>query len=545
MTRHHIIIACVAIVLFVPFLGDVRLFDWDEINFAENAREMIETGDYLHMQIDYHPFYEKPPLFIWLQVLSMKVFGVNAFAARFPNAIIGVITLLVVFNIGSLLYGSRFGLLWVLAYGGSLLPHFYFRSGIIDPLFNLFIFLGVWALLHHRGLLGGVWVGLAIMTKGPVGYLLVMLTTAIASIALRKKYALPWKQVLTSTAVAAVIPALWFGIDYLQNGPAFILENIHYQWRLLTTGEAGHEQPWYYHPVVVMIGCFPASVFFLGAMRRSDAETDSQQRMRIWMTVLFFVVLVLFSVVKTKIIHYSSMTYLPLTFLAAVYLHRWLLGGKTFPRPVTVGVVLLSTTLSALLVFVPLVLMNKQWLYSLSTFRDVYLRSALQQDVAIPSVAPFIGVILLSSTVVALLLQRGNHRETSVAVLFGGVALVVFLFLPILAPSIERYSQGSALDFYESVRGKQVYVKPLTMKSYAHLFYTNKPPTLSGASRGISADAWEPWLLSGAADHPVYFVAKVTDADQWKADGRLRVIKEEGGFVFFSLSYLPAGSAAP
>ncbi len=83
----QILIIVAALILFVPYLGSVRLFDWDEVNFAECAREMMASGDYMHMQIDFKPFYEKPPLFIWTQVACMKVFGVNEFAARLPNAI--------------------------------------------------------------------------------------------------------------------------------------------------------------------------------------------------------------------------------------------------------------------------------------------------------------------------------------------------------------------------------------------------------------------------------------------------------------------------
>ena len=88
----NIIIALLSLALFVPFLGGVRLFDWDEINFAESAREMIVTGDYLTVRINFLPFWEKPPLFIWLQVLSMRLFGINEFAARLPNAICGTVT---------------------------------------------------------------------------------------------------------------------------------------------------------------------------------------------------------------------------------------------------------------------------------------------------------------------------------------------------------------------------------------------------------------------------------------------------------------------
>jgi 4-amino-4-deoxy-L-arabinose transferase-like glycosyltransferase len=51
-----------AVIFFIPFLGSVHLFDWDEINFAESAREMIVTGNYSRVQIDFHPFWEKPPL---------------------------------------------------------------------------------------------------------------------------------------------------------------------------------------------------------------------------------------------------------------------------------------------------------------------------------------------------------------------------------------------------------------------------------------------------------------------------------------------------
>ncbi|MBS1688357.1 MAG: glycosyltransferase family 39 protein, partial [Bacteroidetes bacterium] len=96
----YTIIIVLAGLLFIPFLGHVHLFDWDEINFAECAREMIVSKDYLRVQIDFLPFWEKPPLFIWMQVLSMKMFGINEFAARFPNAIIGIATLCAIYFAG-------------------------------------------------------------------------------------------------------------------------------------------------------------------------------------------------------------------------------------------------------------------------------------------------------------------------------------------------------------------------------------------------------------------------------------------------------------
>jgi 4-amino-4-deoxy-L-arabinose transferase-like glycosyltransferase len=98
--RLRLFIIFIGLLLFLPFNGLVHLFDWDEINFAESAREMIVSGDYSTVSINFIPFWEKPPLFIWMQVISMKLFGINEFAARFPNAICGVLTLLVLFEIG-------------------------------------------------------------------------------------------------------------------------------------------------------------------------------------------------------------------------------------------------------------------------------------------------------------------------------------------------------------------------------------------------------------------------------------------------------------
>src|SRR2546421_2095457 len=95
----QLFILLIGMLLFIPFLGNVHLFDWDEINFAESAREMILTHNFSRVQINFEPFYEKPPLFMWVQAASMTIFGVNEFAARLPNAIVGIITLLVIFRI--------------------------------------------------------------------------------------------------------------------------------------------------------------------------------------------------------------------------------------------------------------------------------------------------------------------------------------------------------------------------------------------------------------------------------------------------------------
>ncbi|TND07560.1 MAG: glycosyl transferase family protein [Bacteroidetes bacterium] len=346
---YSLLVACCALLLFVPFLGSSNLFDWDEINFAECAREMVVTGDYSSVSINYEPFWEKPPLFIWMQALCMEIFGTGEFAARLPNALCGALTLLVLFNIGRRVYDERFGLIWVIAYAGSLLPHFYFRSGIIDPWFNLFIFSGIWFFIvflnanqpYRPGLpvgkellLAGACLGLAVMTKGPAALVIFGLCFGVYLLRNRFRAFMSFKQLLAIGLAVVITGSIWFMIELMRGRGNVISEFFAYQVRLFRTEDAGHGGPFYYHFIVLLIGCFPAAAFALHAFLRRDTggtTTPWQRHVGWWMKMLLLVVLILFSFVETKIIHYSSLTYFPLTFLAARTIYR-LWNGETVWR---------------------------------------------------------------------------------------------------------------------------------------------------------------------------------------------------------------------
>jgi 4-amino-4-deoxy-L-arabinose transferase-like glycosyltransferase len=202
-------------ILFPLAIGSVHLFDWDEVNFAEISREMIVNKNFLNVQINFQPFWEKPPLFFWLQSLSMKIFGINEFASRFPNVIVGIVSILSLNAIGKKNISAQFGFIWSLAYMGSLLPHFYFKSGIIDPLFNLFIFLSLYSFFNYQKeyqkkhlLLMAVLAGLAFLTKGPVALLLIALVVFFFVILKFKTFKIKVLDVLLAIVIVVVIAPL-------------------------------------------------------------------------------------------------------------------------------------------------------------------------------------------------------------------------------------------------------------------------------------------------------------------------------------------------
>lgn len=566
-TKLQLLIALVAALLFIPGLGAVHLFDWDEINFAEIAREMLATNNWLQPQIGYVPFHEKPPLFMWMQASSMSAFGVNEFAARLPNALCGIITLLVLFRIGMRMRGRLFGLLWVLAYVGSILPHLYFRSGIIDPWFNLFIFLGFLAFIRmsdtaasaglssrHKNVaaaLAGLWLGLAVLTKGPVGILIPALGALVYWVVNRFKLYVSIQRVLLMFAVLLIVPGLWFGADLLQNGPTFITAFFWRQVAMLSSEDAGHGGFIGYHFVVLLIGCFPASVFALQEMLKSSTKPENGRQpaaargfgaatpdvrypsdrqlttdnYKKWMLILFWVVLILFSLVQTKIVHYSSLAYFPLTFLAALQLeHLWNGGRATLWSRLLMGG--LGTLLALVTLLLPYLGMHPELLAPLLK-NDAFAQGNLMASVHWTGWEALAGVWM----VVILYLghrffSRAEYRSGIVS-LFGGTALFVTITLYYFINNIEGYSQRAAVEFFEQRQGEKCYVITKNYKSYAQWFYSRTPPITDPQAHS------EEWLLHGEVDRPVYVVCKVTSAEEVAAIPGLREIGRKNGFVFW------------
>ncbi len=90
-------ISVIFIALFRLFLTAlVPLFDKTEARYAEIARIMQETNQWVVLQTDYNiPFWAKPPLSSWLSAGSFIMFGVNEFASRFPSFLLSIILIII------------------------------------------------------------------------------------------------------------------------------------------------------------------------------------------------------------------------------------------------------------------------------------------------------------------------------------------------------------------------------------------------------------------------------------------------------------------
>lgn len=526
------IIFIVALCCFVPFLGLSHLFDWDEINFAEAAREMLVTGEFSYVQINFKPFWEKPPLFIWMQALSMHLFGVNEFAARLPNAICGGLTLVTLFNIGKNLFSTRFGLLWILVYVGSILPHFYFRSGIIDPWFNLFIFLGIHQLIiaskdevlnRKRLLSSALFISLAVMTKGPTALGVVGICCAIYFIVNFKSH--KWKVVdpVFYIGTVLVLGFSWFLLEIARGRGYIVQEFIDYHIRLLAKGEAGHAQPFYYHPIVLLIGCFPMSLFFIYSWFSKGELTEPQRKYKQWMSILFWVVLVAFSIVKTKIVHYSSLTYFPMSFLATIGIWHLFKQEWKFKPIHQLPLLLFIAILGSAFVLVGMLDSIKEPL--LEFIKNSHSNGDFSQSIPDKWFEPLIGLAFMITTMGSVFFILLGKSEKGIIGLFGSTFITVWLLALFVAPKIDRYTQEPLFNFYKEKAGK-AYLHPMH-SSYAHLFYGKREQW-----NFVPEDEGKWLLYDQKLDKPAYFIVRLQDLKKtYHYFPFLKEIDRRGGYV--------------
>ena len=520
---------------------------------------MLMSKNYSEVQLYYQPFWEKPPLFIWIQALSMSVFGINEFAARFPNALCGIVTIVSLYRFGTQFQSSKFGIIWCLLYVASLLPHFYFKTGIIDPWFNLFIFLStvhIYKFLQitdtrgasKQALLAGLFLGLAVLTKGPAAIIIIALTLLVYLVLSQKTKVLFSKHMFLFAFTSLIFSSSWFIVEILKGHQKIILDFIHYQIRLFQTGDAGHDGPFAYHFLVILIGCFPASIFFIQALlNKSQGPNPAFRKL---LLCLFWVVILLFSIVKTKIIHYSSLCYFPLTYLAAsVFIEK-----NNFKLNAILKIVywFLATSISLVFILLTFVDRFKSQLIAKGWIGDANAILNLQANGEWKGYEFLIGVIFFFAS---WLLYRAYTRRQFKSLYLGLSAFTLFniLAIAIIVPKIGLYSQEAAIEFYRLKANEDCYIETHAFKSYAQLFYGKRQTShfvcadqknyvkkqldlmeTEGHARSSSfSTAYTLWLENGQIDKPAYIVVKTVEKQQVAKKSHFRHLYDKNGFSFF------------
>ncbi len=340
-SRDIFTVGLIAAIVYAFMLGSREFGVPDEARYCEIPREMVASGHYLTPRLDGVLYFEKPPLFYWLQTVSIHLFGLNQWSMRLWTAFFAVSGCVAVYALGRHLYGRRAGLLSALVLGTSLL---YFALGhiitldmTVSVLLSLSLFAFVWAEGRPMGLerrfgmgLAFVFAALATLTKGLIGIVFPMM-----AIGLWIMFYWDWQQLRRmylgqNTVLYLLIAAPWHIMMQLHHPTFLHYYFIRQHFERYLTHVAHRYQPFWYFVPILLAGLLPWSVFFAQAARFSlrfrFAERGAHRStmlLVIWVASIF----VFFSVSDSKLIPYI----LPVFPAAAILIGRYLADRWTAP----------------------------------------------------------------------------------------------------------------------------------------------------------------------------------------------------------------------
>ncbi len=311
---------------FFHSLGTIPLIEPDEGRYAEIPREMLERGDFITPLLNYVKYFEKPPLHYWLNALSMSIFGRNEFAARLPGALMGLLTVILVYHVGRKLFDRRSGLLAALILGtctGFLVQA---RLDITDMTLTCtlsaalaFFILAADEREPRKGLyyhLSYIAAALAMVAKGLIGIVFPGAIIFLYLLLSRRWRLIREMRLATGTTLFLAVAAPWFVLVSIRNPEFLHFFFIHEHFERFTTTVHGRYQPfWFFVPVLIGT-MLPWSFFIPTAIRgvwRERAATGGGSRLYLLIWALF--IFLFFSKSNSKLIPYILPVFPPLALL--------------------------------------------------------------------------------------------------------------------------------------------------------------------------------------------------------------------------------------
>jgi len=346
----RIVLLLVTLLNFFLPLGFTPLFDLDEGAFSEATREMLKSGNYLTTYLDGHLRFDKPILIYWLQASSVKLFGLNEFALRFPSALAATIWAWSLWFFSRRFFNEKVAFYAVLAMLGALQVNIIAKAAIADALLNLFIALSlfsVWLYIESKKVrflyLAFAAIAFGTLAKGPVAILIPLATTSLYMLIQRDIKGL-LKMLFNPVGIAIFlsISMPWYILEYLDQGQKFI-DGFFLKHNLERFSKSleSHGGSYFYYIPVLLVGFLPFTTPLLKALYR--IKNNIKEPLFLYLFIWFAFVFLFFSLSGTKLPHYIIYGYTPLfIFIGHTMAHSKKPLGWLFLIPTIIALVLFA-----------------------------------------------------------------------------------------------------------------------------------------------------------------------------------------------------------
>ena len=307
--RHSTVpLILLAALSFFAGLGRGPITDADEAFYAESAREMVESGDWLTPHYNYQPRFQKPALYYWLTATLYLATGPNELAARFWSALAGIGLVLVTAACARRWCDDGTGLLAGAIAATSFGYFAMARMALPDLPLAFFITLTIYAALvatldrvrSQRPwlLLAATAAALGFLMKGPVATVIPALVVVPVLLIERRSLNVRFSDFALSTLLFMAIAAPWYVGMWMEHGAAYFTSFfVGDNYERFATSRFNDPRPWWFYLPIVAGGLFPWTALLLVWLspiwrfmtRRRDIDT-LELRLLLWaaLPLVFF-----------------------------------------------------------------------------------------------------------------------------------------------------------------------------------------------------------------------------------------------------------------
>lgn len=352
--RDFLILLAIYTVWFLLLLGTRPLNIPDEGRYPSIGWELMASHHWLIPKLNGVPFLDKPILYYWLEALSMKAFGVNAWAIRLPQALFGIAGCLLVYIAGVKLFDRRTGILASIILATS--PLYFFAAHYADMDLEVAILISASLLSfiiaqqqeRRRGWMVAsfVFAGLACLTKGLMGIVFPIYVIGVWVIVNNRWGTLKRMHLLPGIAAFLIITLPWY-IAIARAKPWFLHYFFVYQQfdRYLAHSGFNNVMPFWFYLPLLLVGLMPWTILSLPGLGKLRTLCQTRQQHEVlWFLVLWVVLITLFfSIPKAKIVGYI----LPVVPAIALLTGHWLSqSSRWFARKTHLALIGFSIVIS-------------------------------------------------------------------------------------------------------------------------------------------------------------------------------------------------------
>jgi 4-amino-4-deoxy-L-arabinose transferase-like glycosyltransferase len=320
---------------FLLFLGHRPLAVPSEARYAELAREIVASGDWITPRINGIKYFFKPPLFYWIEALSIHALGLSEFALRLTTSLFALAGCLLAYVAGRKLFDRLTGILAATVLATTLIWFTLSRIILLDVPVGVFLSLSLLAFLFAVREPSGsrarnVWLvtmyvaaAAATLTKGLIGI-------ALPGIVIGTWIVLTWNwrmllevRLLSGLALFLLIAVPWHIAVGVQTPEFFHFYFVREHWERFTSTVHGRAQPWWFFLVILAAGVFPWTGFLFQSLWRNIERILSRTpegQAELFLALWFWLILLFFSLSDSKLVPYVTPMMIPLALFIGRYL---------------------------------------------------------------------------------------------------------------------------------------------------------------------------------------------------------------------------------